>query len=76
MFITALFTTAKRCKQPKFPLTEELIKKMYIYTMENYSAYYNFNSNYIVIWVGLINNSYRRQMLTMKEESFGAGNNT
>ena len=38
MFITALFTTAKRCKQPKFPLTEELIKKMYIYTMENYSG--------------------------------------
>ena len=37
MFIAALFTIAK--KQPKCPLTEECIKKMwYIYTMEHYSA--------------------------------------
>ena len=34
-----------------------------------------FNSNYIVIWVGWINNAYKRQMLTMKEESLGARNN-
>ena len=39
MFIAALFTTAKTWKQPKCPLTEEWIKKMwYIYTMEYYSA--------------------------------------
>ena len=39
MFITALFTIAKTWKQPKCPLAEEWIKKMwYIYTMENYSA--------------------------------------
>jgi len=39
IFITALFTTAKTWKQPKCPLTDEWIKKMwYIYTMEYYSA--------------------------------------
>ena len=39
MFIAALFTIAKTWKQPKCPLTDEWIKKMwYIYTMEYYSA--------------------------------------
>ena len=41
MFIAALFTTGKTWKQPKCPLTEEWIKKMwyiYIYTIEYYSA--------------------------------------
>ena len=40
MFITAaLFTIAKTWKQPKCPLTEEWVKKMwYIHTMEYYSA--------------------------------------
>ena len=37
MFIATLFTIAKTWKQPKYPLTEEWIK-MYIYTMEYYSA--------------------------------------
>ena len=39
MSIAALFTIAKTWKQPKCPLTDEWIKKMwYIHTMENYSA--------------------------------------
>ena len=39
MFIAALFTIAKTCKQPKYPSTDEWIKKMwYIYTMEYYST--------------------------------------
>ena len=39
MFTAALFTIARTWKQPKCPLTDEWIKKMwYIYTMENYSA--------------------------------------
>ena len=39
MYIVALFTIAKIRKQPKYPLTDEWIKKMwYIYTMEYYSA--------------------------------------
>ena len=38
MFIAALFTIAKICKQPKGPLTDEWKKILYIYTMEYYSA--------------------------------------
>ena len=39
MCMAALYTIAKTWKQPKCPLTEEWIKKMwYIYTMEYYSA--------------------------------------
>ena len=39
MFIAAPYTIAKTWKQPKCPLTEEWIKKMwYIYTMEYHSA--------------------------------------
>ena len=39
MFIAALFTTARTQKQPRCPLTDEWIKKLwYIYAMEYYSA--------------------------------------
>ena len=39
MFITALFTIAKKWKQLKCPSVDEWIKKMwYTYTMEYYSA--------------------------------------
>ena len=39
MFITALFTTARTWKQPRCPLADEWIRKLYyIYTMEYYSA--------------------------------------
>ena len=39
MFIAALFTMAKTWKQPKCPLTDDWINKMwYIYTAEYYSA--------------------------------------
>ena len=39
MFFAALFTTARIWKQPKCPLTDEWIRKMWhIYTMEYYSA--------------------------------------
>ena len=39
MFVAALFTIAKTRKQPKWPSTEEWIKKMwYIYTMRYYST--------------------------------------
>ena len=39
MFIAALLTIPKTWKQPKCPLTDEWIKKMwYMYTMEYYSA--------------------------------------
>ena len=39
MFIAALSTIAKIWEEPKYPLTDEWIKKMwYIYIMEYYSA--------------------------------------
>ena len=39
MFIAVLFTIARSWKQPKCPLTDEWVKKMwYIYTMKYYSA--------------------------------------
>ena len=39
VFIAALFTTARRWKQPRCPSTDEWIKKLwYIYTMKYYSA--------------------------------------
>ena len=39
MFIAALFTIAKTWNQPKCPLIDDWIQKMwYIYTMEYYSA--------------------------------------
>ena len=38
MFIAPLFTVARTWKQPRCPLTDEWIKKLYIYTMEYYSA--------------------------------------
>ena len=39
MFIAAQFTIARTWEQPKCPLTDEWIKKMwYIHTMEYYSA--------------------------------------
>ena len=42
MFIAAQFTIAKTWKQPKCPLTDEWINKMwYIYIMEYYSAIKN-----------------------------------
>ena len=38
MFIAALFTIARTWKQPKCPSADEWIKKLYIYTMQYYSA--------------------------------------
>ena len=39
LFIAALFTVARTWKQPRCPLTDEWIKKLwYIHTMKYYSA--------------------------------------
>lgn len=39
MFITALFTTTKKGKQPKYPTMDEWVNKTcYIHTMEYYAA--------------------------------------
>ena len=41
MFIAALFIIARSWKEPRCPSREEWILKMYIYTMEYYSAVKN-----------------------------------
>ena len=38
LFTVPLFTIARTRKQPRCPSTDEWIKKLYIYTMEYYSA--------------------------------------
>ena len=55
MFIAALFTIVRSCKQHKFPLTDEWIKKMwYIYIMEYYSAIKkNKNGSFVEMWMDL-----------------------
>jgi hypothetical protein len=50
MFIASLFTIAKLWKQPRCPITNEWIKKMWcLYTMEFYSATQN---NEIMLFAG------------------------
>ena len=53
MFIAALFVIVRNWTQPKCPLTEELIRKMwYIYRMEYYiSEKHNNILNFAVKWV-------------------------
>ena len=55
MFITALFTIARTLKQPKWPSTDEWIKKMWhIYAMEYYSAIKrNEIELFVETWMGL-----------------------
>ena len=55
MFIAALFTIARTWKQPKCPLTDEWIKKMWhIYTMEYYSAIKGNEIEFFVVrWMDL-----------------------
>ena len=55
MFIAALFTRAKTCKQPKGPLTDEWIKMRCIYTMEHYSAIKkNEIMSFAATWIDLL----------------------
>ena len=55
MFIAALLTIAKTWKQPKCPLTDDWIKKMwYIYTLEYYSAIEkNERMPFVATWMDL-----------------------
>ena len=57
MFIAALFTIAWSQKQPKCPLIDEWIKKIwYIYTMEYYSAIKrNKIGSFVETWMDLEN---------------------
>ena len=55
MFTAALFIIARSWKQPKCPLTDEWIKKLwYIYTMEYYSAIKrNEIESFLEMWMDL-----------------------
>ena len=55
MFTAALIPIARTWKQPRYPLTDEWIKKMwYIYTMEYYSAIKrNEIGSFVEIWMDL-----------------------
>ena len=51
MFFAALFTIARTEKQPRCPLTNEWIKKLwYIYTMEYYSAIEKNTFTSVLMW--------------------------
>ena len=51
LFIAALFTTARTWKQPRCPLTDEGIKKLwYIYTMAYYSAIKRNTFESVLMW--------------------------
>ena len=55
MFIAALFTIAGTWKQPRCPLTDEWIKKLfYKYTIEHYSAIKrNIFESVLIRWMNL-----------------------
>ena len=55
IFIVALFTIAKTWKQPRYPSTDEWIKKLwYIYPVEYYSAVKkNEIMPFVAPWMGL-----------------------
>ena len=55
MLTATLCTISKTWKQPKCPLTEEWIKKMwYIYTMEYYSAIKSNSFEFVLMrWMNL-----------------------
>ena len=55
MFIAALFTMVRTWKQPKCPLTDEWIKKMWhVHTIEYYSAIkMNETGPLVEIWMDL-----------------------
>ena len=69
MFIAALFTIARTRKQPKCPLTDKWIKKMwYIYMMEYYSAIKrNETGSFVKMWMDL--ETVIRSKLSQKEKN-------
>ena len=51
MFIAALFTIARTCKQPRCSLADEWIRKLwYIYIMEYYSAIQKNTFESVLMW--------------------------
>ena len=69
MFIAALFTIARSWKQPKCPLTDKWIKKMwYKYTMEYYLAIKrNKIGSFVETWMNL--ESVMQSKVSQKEKN-------
>ena len=69
MFIAALFTIARRGKQPKCPSTDEWMKRMWqIYTVEYYSAIKgNEIELFVVRWMDLV--SVLQSEVSQKEKN-------
>ena len=69
MFTAALFTIVNTWKQPKCPLTDEWIKKMwYIYTIKYYSAIKrNEIGSFVEMWMDL--ESVIQSEVSQKEEN-------
>ena len=70
LFIAVLFTIARTWKQPRCPLTDEWIKKLwYIYTMEYYSAIkMNVFESVLMRWMKLepiIQSEVRKRMINI-----------
>ena len=72
MFIAALFTIAKRWKQPKCPSTGRWINKMwYMHTMEYYSALQGKEiPTHVTTWVNLENIMVSEVSQTQKEKYY------
>ena len=71
MFIAVLFTIARTWKQPKWPSTDEWIKKMWhIYTMEYYSAIKrNETELFVVRWMDLEEFFLRSFLIALKNKT-------
>ena len=78
MFIVAMSTIAKLCKEPICPSPDEWIKKMwYLYTMEYYAAIKNEILLLVMTWMELkgimlskISQSERRQLYDFTHVEF------
>jgi hypothetical protein len=71
MFIAALFTIAKLWKQPRCPTTDKWIKKMYLYTIEFYSATKNHEIlSFASKWIELENIILSKVSQTQKAKCF------
>ena len=68
MFTAALFTMIRTWKQPKCPLTNEWIKKKYIYTMGYYSVIKrNEIRSFAEMWMDL--ESFTQSEVNQKEKN-------
>ena len=72
-FIGELFIIARTWKQPKYPSTEEIIKKMgYIYTMEYYSAVKNIDTlKFSGKWMELEKKIILNEVTQIQKDKYG-----